>query len=151
MKASIHTKLQSARPPLKLIAPLTYHICLGFVWVNIILGLGLFFLLDSSRLSSPLLLINNVLTFDVWGALFIGLAAFITYGLIKNNWELIKVSMLMGLTVKITWLTMLIIRVFENPSTILLVSIWLFFAYIQAITYIYFLPTQKGEHHAGIE
>lgn len=128
---------------------MTYHICQGFAATNITLGLGFIFLMDPNRLSAPLLLVNDIFTFEIWGLTFIVLATYMTYGLVTNNWSYLKRSMLIGLSIKITWLTTLIIRVTESPSTILLVAIWMFFAYIQAVTYVYFLPTGGG--HAGAE
>lgn len=125
-----------ARPRLSTVAPLTYAICWGFAVVNILLGLGMFFLYQT-----PIpLTVANILSYQQWGILFLGVGVLSIYTLLRNYWWATKNLMFAGLTLKAVWAVALIIRCIDAPPTILITAVWLFLAYVQAVTYIYFLP-----------
>lgn len=136
-------EISSLRPKLKVVAPLTHFICVGYAIVNFLIALGLYTLYSPT---SSLVIVNNLITFQVWGLVFLGLSFTKTYGLIKNDWNVLRKGLLAGILVKSVWLFALAFRVVENPGTILIAVIWLFFAYIQTGTYIFFIPNIKGVH-----
>lgn len=142
-KEELQKALKEARPPLSTVAPLTAAICWGYVVVNITLGLGMYFLYDTTV---PLA-VASIVSYQVWGILFGFLGVATMYFLISNNWKATRNAQLIGLLFKAVWAAALIIRCFEAPQTILITAVWVFFAYIQAATYIHFLPIPKGENH----
>lgn len=136
--------IKEARPKLSTIAPLTSAICWGYVFVNITLGLGMFFLYNTTV---PLA-VANIVSYQVWGILFGFLGLMTAYFLLTNNWKATRNAQLIGLMFKAVWAAALIIRCFSAPPTILITAVWVFFAYIQAVTYVHFLPIPKGESDA---
>lgn len=126
------------RPTLFTVAPLTASICWIFAAVNTIVGLALLYLYEPTQ---PILVVNSVFTFDVWGYIFLLLAVFGVFAIVTNDWELIKKTLLAGLLVKCIWLIALIGRSLVHPrTTVLLTAIWVLFALVQAVTYVFFLP-----------
>jgi hypothetical protein len=139
--AVIDRKIQGLRPKLYKVAPLTHAICWGYAINNIMLGLGMFFLYETSI---PLV-VTNILSFQAWGTLFFIIGLVSVFGLIKNNWYIVRNIQLVGLSLKAIWAIALIIRCFSAPQTILITLVWFFFVYIQTMTYIYFIPVKiKG-------
>lgn len=130
------TIINKVRPRLNKVAPLTSYICWCFVVANIFLGLGMIFLY-----STPVpIAVANIFPYPVWGALFLLAAVVCAYGLIRNNWQIVRQVQVLGLAVKITWAIALIVRCFSAPGTILITVVWLFLAAIQAGVYIHFIP-----------
>lgn len=143
MSEAFKYDLKNARPQLKQIAPLTYSICWGYVVVNILIGIGMFFFYATTI---PLA-VANILSYQVWGVLFLATGIVSGCALLKNEWRTTRSLLLAGLTLKAIWAIALIIRCLSSPQTILITVVWLFFAYVQAVTYIYFLsknPEQKN-------
>lgn len=134
----IARKLRGLRPKLKEIAPLPAAIMRGYIAVNLILGAGLMSFTNPTGVPFPI--VNNVLTFQVWGMVFIALGLFKLYSYLRNDFDLMKISLVIGLVVKSTWAVALIIRAFDGGG-LLLLAIWLFFAYVQGMTYMHFIPT----------
>lgn len=146
----ITSAIKEARPRLSEISPLVAKIVVGFATVNILLGAGLF--TTQSKLASPLVIAPNTLSFQLWGAAFFILGVFMAYVYIRNDWNKIRKSFIVGLIFKLTWFGALLIRYFSgeynNPT---LLVVWLFFAYVQMVTFIHFMPTpylQKGAQDA---
>lgn len=137
--ADKHQKeLNQARPLLFKVAPLTATICWIYVFINILLFFSFFFY---HRPIIKLLIVNNVLTFQFWGVLFLAVASFGLYSLLTNHWNRIRRALLAGIVVKMAWLTTLIIFTAHNfRQGIFITILWGFFAAIQAATYIFFLP-----------
>jgi hypothetical protein len=138
---SIGHQIKSVRPSLYAVAPLTYCICWGYAVANVLLGAGIFFLYETTV---PLA-VANIFSYQVWGIIFMSLGFSKAFGLLTNNWQLVKQLQFGGLMVKSIWAIALVIRCFSAPPTIVITVIWLFFAFIQAVTYIYFIP--KGVGH----
>lgn len=136
----IHNKILHARPNLRNVSPLAYWIVLILGLFNIVLGVSLFFALDSSRFSSPLLIVNEVLTFHVWGVIFILLGLTKIWSLISNNWKLAKNTLIVGVIIKASWAIALTIRTLISPGTMFINIIWITLALIQTVTYIFFMP-----------
>lgn len=132
--------IKEVRPKLSQISPLVAKIVLGFSGVNLLLGAGLF--TTQSKLASPLVIAPNELSFQLWGAAFFVLGLLMAYGYWRNNWHFMRQTFIIGMVFKFCWFAALVIRYFSgeynNPT---LLVVWLFFAYIQAVTFIHFLPT----------
>lgn len=142
--------IKEVRPKLSEISPLVAKIVLGFTGVNLLLGAGL--ATTQSKLASPIVIAQSTGAFQVWGALFFILGCFMAYGYWRNNWNFIRKTFIVGMVFKLTWFAALAIRYFSgeytNPT---LLVVWLFFAYVQMVTFIHFMPTpyiQKGAEDA---
>lgn len=138
MVKDIKKQLQKIRPKLRLVAPLTYSLCWGFALLNLVFGLAMI-LVQRGELRPPLDIVA-VLSWTIWGMIFLSIGLVMMYALLRNNWGLIKNIQLLGLGVKTTWLIALIIRSFESPASILITAVWLFLTHTQAMTYIHFMP-----------
>lgn len=135
----VKQKLNELRPSLRLVAPLTWTIVLGFGLLNIVLGISLMYY----PLGTPLAIVTEFTPLALYGALFAVLGISMLYKLWRNDWRWLRWLLLCGLLVKTVWLFALVIRLFNGGSAIIL-SLWLFITYVQAMTYIYFVPTVKG-------
>lgn len=145
MPNNIKAEIAAARPALSRAAPLTYAICWGFAVVNMILGLGMIFLYNA-----PVpIAVANILSYREWGALFLVLSLVTAYGLIKNDWHLTRNTQLAGVLIKTVWLVALIFRCISFPPTILITAVWFFFVYVQAMTYVHFVPTTIATDRVG--
>lgn len=129
--------LDKARPSLFKVAPLSATICWIFVIINMFVFYSLFF---AYRPTVTLFLVNNFLNFQVWGLAFLVLGFIGAYTLIKNQWNNVRKTLLVGIIVKMAWEITLILRIFKDKNTILTAVLWGFFAAIQCATYIFFLP-----------
>lgn len=134
---SIESKLQEIRPPLASVAPLTAKIVVGFAVANLILGVTLFN--QEGGQVSRLAIVDS--TFPLWfhAGVFFVLGLFMLYAYIKNDWKLIKHSLVVGIFVKMTWMFSLIFLLSSGGNPTILVA-WAFFTYIQVVTYLYFTP-----------
>lgn len=142
MTSAIEQELKRARPRLHSVAPLTYSICWGYAVINILLGIGMYFLYETTV---PLA-VASILSYEVWGIIFAVLGLIGVHFLMTNSWKGIKRMQLAGLFVKAIWAIALLIRCISAPQTIVITLVWLFFAYIQFATYIYFIPkNMRGE------
>jgi hypothetical protein len=128
--------LGKVRPRLRIADAKTYYISWGYAIVNIVLGLGMFFLYETRI---PLVVVN-VLSYKQWGVLFLILGMLKAYSLLSNRWNMIKQLMILGLILKIFWGIALVIRCIIAPQTILITGVWLIFLYVESVIYIYFLP-----------
>jgi hypothetical protein len=86
--------------------------------------------------------VANLLPYKIWGIIFVALGITNALGLVKNNWNLSRNMLICGLAVKSVWAIALIVRCIAIPQTIVITIVWLFFAYVQAVTYIYFIPSK---------
>lgn len=144
--------LKEARPKLSRVSPLVAKIVLGFGAINILLGLGL--ATTQAKLSTPLVVAPSAGFYQAWGIAFVllGVAMLVLYR--RNSWRGMRYAFVIGMCFKFAWAIALLLRYisgdFANP---LVLIIWLFFAYIQAVTYIHFMPQpalDKGAKDAGI-
>ncbi len=132
--------IKEARPRLSAISPLVAKIVIGFAGVNILLGIGL--ATTQSKLASPLVVAPTGVFVQIWGVAFFILGLAMAYGYWRNNWYFIRKTFIIGMVFKLSWFAALVIRYFgsdyNNPT---LLVVWLFFAYIQMVTFIHFMPT----------
>ena len=129
--------LKKLRPPLRLIAPMTYWITWGFVAVNFLIGVSF---MTIYKPATPIIIVTTYSPIEVWGVLFTLMGGNIVYGLLANNWNWARKSHIGGLVIKAAWLLALLERIPENPPAAFVACIWGFLAFIQAVVYIYFLP-----------
>lgn len=133
--------LNEFTPRLRGLAPLTFWTTFVFATLNFFIGISLFVQFDASRLSSSLIIVNDILTYQFWGVVFFVLGIAKYYALYSNRWNLTKRLMLTGVAVKAAWTIALIIRVLVSPGTILVTFLWVALAAIQVFTVIFFVPS----------
>lgn len=135
----ISHSIKEARPRLSKVSPLAAKIVLGFGIVNILLGLGL--ASTQARLATSLVIAPNQFAYQAWGAAFTFLGILMLLGYYHNEWKFMRQTFIIGMAFKFAWAIALVVRYTSGQqSNPLLLIIWLFFAYIQAVTYIHFLP-----------
>ena len=145
MTKSIERKIREVRPKLRRIRPLPYWIIVIYALFNLILGFSLFIAFDQQRLSASLLIVNEVLTYRVWGVVFMGLGILKLFSLFTNNWELSRRTLLVGVVIKAAWAIALTVRSFVSPGTLILNLMWVSLALIQVVTFIFFVPPVHKE------
>lgn len=144
--------IKEARPRLSRVSPLVAKIVLGYAVVNVLLGVSL--AITTARLSTGLVIAPTQFAFQVWGVLFtiLGIALFYTYW--KNSWKGMRGLFVVGMCFKFAWTIALVVRLFSGDfSNPIILIIWLFFTYIQAVAYIHFMPIptiEKGAEDADI-
>lgn len=136
----LEKQIQQARPRLKMVTPLAHWIIIIFAVFNLFLGVSLFFAVDQSKITAPLLIVNDFFTYRFWGVVFILIGALKLFALKTNNWDLSRKSLVVGVAVKAAWAIALIIRSLTIPGTWLVAIIWLALAAIQITTFIFFMP-----------
>lgn len=149
MTEKLKREIRNARPSLRLVSPMSYWFILLMGVFNIILGASLFLTLDAGRVSAPLIIVNDFLSYQFWGALFFLLGVFKIGTLRFNSWKWARRSLIFGVSVKATWMVALIIRVLTSPGTIFLSLLWVTVALTQMICYIFFLPPQEMRLFSG--
>lgn len=137
---TIEKQIQQARPRLRVVTPLAHWIIVIFAVFNLLLGVSLFFAIDQSKISAPLLIVNDFFTYRFWGVVFILIGALKLFALKTNNWDLSRKSLVVGVAIKAAWAIALIIRTLTSPGTALVTIIWLALAIIQITTFIFFMP-----------
>lgn len=137
-------KLKELRPSLRLVAPLTWTIILGFGILNLVLGWSLM----HYPLGTPLAIVSDYTPLQLYGAMFIALGVAMLLNLWRNNWRWLRRLLLIGLLIKTIWLFALVMRLFNGGSAIILV-LWMFITHVQAMAYVYFIPIQKGGSDVG--
>lgn len=141
---STRSQLQQARPRLRLVSPLVFWICVIYIILNLAIGLDFILEFDKLRVAASLIIVNNLTDYHFWGVVFLSLSGVKAYALWKNNWQLIRNMLLVGVAVKAAWAIALLVRIFIAPGTILIALLWVALAMIQIITYIFFMPPLPG-------
>lgn len=142
MTISQRKQLRKVRPPLSIIAPLTHKIILGFVVFNLWLGWIIF---SSSRLD--LVIITGYFNQIFWAAIYWLIAFWLIFGLIDNDWAHIRWAMSAGVMIKTIWTYAIIYLGYQTSFNSIqgTLILWLFAAWVQVVTVIYFTP---GGTHA---
>jgi len=138
--SDLHKQLRDARPRLKLVSPLAHAVVMIFGIINIVLGISLLFAIDQSKISSSLLIVNELFNYRFWGVVFILLGLFKLLSLKLNSWNMSRKSLLIGVAIKAAWALALIVRAASSPGTWLIATLWIALAAIQIATFIYFMP-----------
>lgn len=139
-RQSIEQELKKARPSLRTVTPLAHAVLQIYAYFNILLGISFLFALDQSKIDTPLLIVNDLLSYKFWGFVFIGIGALKLYSLYTNNWNLSRKSLLVGVSIKAAWALALVVRSFTESGTWFITIIWLTLAAVQISTFIFFLP-----------
>lgn len=144
-QTDIQKVIRNVRPKLKFVSPLSYSIIWGFGIFNIALGLAL------TQLPYPtpqptLVIINEIFGYLFWGVLFTVLGVLKLYFIKRNDWANIRRSLIIALLFKAIWLFAIIIQIFSGQGNIAILVIWIFITYIQASTYIHFVPNEAREY-----
>lgn len=136
-----------ARPRLKIVSPLSHWIVTIMAVFNLVLGASLLFAIDSSRFTASLIIVNDILTYQFWGVVFIAIGLLKLYSIYINDWNLSRKTLILGVSVKATWAVALTIRTFISPGTLFVNLIWVTIAALQMACYIWFMPpaTTLGE------
>lgn len=140
MTSKLEKELQHARPSLRSVSPLGWWTVLIMGLFNLVLGTSLLTAIDQSRITASLLIVNEVLTYQFWGIVFIVLGLIKLYSLAVNNWKLARSSLFIGVSVKAAWMVALTIRTLVSPGTVFLNLLWVTVALLQMGAYIWFLP-----------
>lgn len=136
---SIKQQLDSVRPKLKFIAPLTYRLCQGFAGVNLIIAIYFLFITTNLK-NAPLAITQGFLGFTAWGLIYLALSGLFAYGLYKNNWKLLRVSLGLGLTAEMMWTLALVLLVSTGYPIFGIMILWLSMTWTTAWTLVHFLP-----------
>lgn len=131
--------MRDIRPPLRVVAPLTFYITIGYAVFNICIGILLYSTIVSSSLR-----VAGILSLQSWGFIFLSMGALNIVGVKLDNWKFIKRLMLFGVMVKTVWLMELISEAIVGGSPAL-VFIWALLLYLQAATYVYFTPVKSND------
>lgn len=137
---SVKHSILAARPKLRVVSPLAYWIVLILGVFNILLGVSLFFEFDAVRFTTPLLIVNEIFSYQFWGGIFTFLGVVKLYSLAANKWALARNSLIAGVLIKATWAVALIIRTIISPGTLFMGFVWVALALIQMATYVFFMP-----------
>lgn len=132
--------IKQLRPKLKTVAPLTFWICVGFALVNAII-FGILTQVETTVKDVGVPIVTQTLTFDVWGWWFLALSVLMTYGLIRNNWKVLKRALMLGLVSKLLWSYGLLFMIYKGNPVFVTFTLWAFLAWVQAWTIIFFTPT----------
>lgn len=138
-------QIRQARPKLRDVAPITYWITKSTAIFNIIFGLSLLFGLDSLRWRETFFILNDFLTSELWGAIFIMLGMYGIISLGINSWTNSRRYLLAGVAVKATWTTTSAARALLYNGTFMVNILWATLAMIQIVTYIFFHPRINKE------
>lgn len=141
---SLEKQIQKARPGLRVVSPSSWWTVLIMGVFNIFLGLSFLFLVDQTRFSASLLIVNDVLTFRFWGIVFVALGLVKLYALYSNNWNMARKSLFFGVSVKAAWMVALTVRTLISPGTFFLNLLWVTIALLQMGAYVWFLPPSMG-------
>jgi predicted ferric reductase len=140
MTSNLHKELREARPKLKFVSPLAHAVIFIFGVFNILLGITFLFAIDENKITTSLLIVNDVFTYRFWGIVFILLGVFKIFSLKLNNWSLSRKSLLLGVAIKAAWAIALVVRAVTSPGTWFVAIMWIALAAIQIMTFIYFMP-----------
>lgn len=147
MTKDLEKAIKLARPRMKAVTPLANSILTIYAFFNLFLGVSFILALDQSRLSSaPLLIVNDVFTYDFWGFVFVAIGILKLYSIKTNNWALARKSLLVGVAIKAAWAIALIVRSITSPGTWLITLMWLALAFVQIATFIFFMPPSVASY-----
>ena len=129
-------------PRLNTLYPLLGKLISGFAGFNLLLGAALY---CYQARTTDFFIVNEILTYQFWGAVFFVTGIAQLAGLVLNSYSGMRLSLITGFIVKLFWLTALAVRQFvELDSNMFLLILFSFIAYIQFWTYIHF-PDEKRD------
>lgn len=143
MKLFHKNEIRQARPSLRLAAPLTYKISLGFGLLNIGIATALFQQPDFGGL----VIERGVFTTTFWAWVFLTMATGVFVGLFINSWRLTRWFLMVGLLVKSLFMYALIDLGLRSGFSVVLgvLILWMFLTWVQFWTVVYFLPIPHAD------
>lgn len=136
----IKHQIKELRPSLRIVAPLSWYVVLGFGILNVVLGIS--FMIFPVK---DIAIISTYTPSWAYGIIFIALGLAMFWGMIRNSWKLMRQTLAAGLLLKAIFLYALFLLLIHGGDTYVL-SLWLFLTYIQAVAYVFFVPTHlKGQ------
>lgn len=136
----IKQTIRAIRPSLKVAAPWTFNTILAYGIFNLILGLGLYFLIPIYHFNVTLI---GIIDIHSWGLIFTAQGMFMLLSLAFNHWKYLKFSLLTGIAIKTIWLLEIIVAAVRSGSPFI-IFLWSLILVVQINTYIYFTPTVQG-------
>lgn len=135
--------IKDIRPSLRIVAPLTFYIILGYSLFSLILGVSYNFVQE--RL--PEMQIVGIFNIKQWSIIFAFYSIVTLILLALNDWNNLKKWLVVGILVKGFWLFQLISVAISHSSLMLMLSVfvWTMFLYLQILTYIYFTPKKEDD------
>jgi hypothetical protein len=142
----LNANIRKARPPLIIVSPLSFWLCIGYVGLNLALGYVVYSVPDTSGLALYRLFSQHFI-----GAAFALNALVLLFTLVINAWRGIRFMLGTGLFIKAMYAYSLIalgIKVgFENINGIM--AIWLFITWVQFCLIVFFAPPLLNGHVKG--
>lgn len=139
--------IKQLRPRLRTVAPLTFWICVGYALVNFAIAFILFAIPNSTVQEAVIPIVNEIMNFQAWGVLFGLTSLAFTYGLIRNNWMLLKRTLTFALVMKLIWTYALVYLIVMGKEEYALAALWAFLSWVQAWTIVFFVPTIADSRH----
>lgn len=123
--------------------------------LNILLGLSLYSL--KSLFAGEMTILNSLLSYQLWGAIFL-LAGLAMWGsFINNNWKVMRGALAFMVAVSFIWIIALVFRAFFfGYGNFIVLILWSGLTALKVIIYLFFFPEvpaperrlAEGESHA---
>lgn len=131
-------------PSFKQVSPWVYYSCWSFAMLNLLFLAPAFFFGESSAGLSLVQYIPSVM----WGVVFVSFGVAMIYGLLVNNWKVIKLFLALGLIVKALFAWALVFTLFSNFANIGVIGVWFGLMVWQSLCIVYFTPEM---HHVRLQ
>lgn len=136
--STINQKIKQVRPKLRVISPISAAGMAGFAIFNCMLGIALAF--EQAR-TVDFFIVNDFLSYQVWGGMFVALGLCMGASLLLNSWRNMKWSLLVAIFIKLWWFMALVVRDFiHDGDNLMLIIMWSFITYLQIVLYVNFIP-----------
>lgn len=126
-------------PPFKKVSPMVYFSCWAFASINIFFLAPAFFFANGNKG----LVLVGALPSILWGIIFLLMGGFMIGALLVNQWNMIKIMLVLGLFIKSLFAWALVFTVFASFGNIGIVGVWFGLMTWQALCIVYFTPEMK--------
>lgn len=133
----MYARMNRARPKLSIVSPLAARIIFGFAICDVLLGISLFLYPQTS--AGRLAVVGGIFTLVFYASIFVLVGLSMLAALKWNDWRFIRTLMIGRLLLQSIWLYAFAVLTWQSGSPVLL-TLWAFLTYVQAVTYVYFLP-----------
>lgn len=135
--------IRQIRPPLRIVAPMTFYTVLGYSIITILISINFQFI----QREVPEMRQVGVLTIKMWAIVFVTYACSSLMLLALNEWRHLKRLLLLGIIIKSFFVFQLLSVAVADASPTVLSSVitWSFFAYLQYLNYNYFTPVKEND------
>lgn len=134
--------IREIRPPLRIVAPMTFYTILGYSIVSILIAINF----QLVQREVPEMRIVGILSIKAWAIIFATYACSSLILLALNEWRHLKRLLLLGIIIKSFFVFQLLSVAVADASPTVLSSVitWSFFAYLQYLNYNYFTPVKEN-------